>query len=873
MKKYNSSKKRWASTVLMTGIILAGMVPARTVVNAVEREDSTVSTQTANNPKTGFEKITTNASAQKAREASYIVNDKETAKKEDKTVSNVKNEGTSEVKKETTTKNKKAPTSKKETAVPTDIYVGPTTDPSGANWDESTDYAAKSSTEYVSASGKIGMNDPVLYFGNSSGNNRQPFQPNSMTNNTGARTNNWAYTGTTNGTNLNPKKSYGIIIDGAIPADRGYGLVPQAGTDVATIESAVKNGQVTDYKLYKNVEKTGFKATMYDTKYNLSYTFMEIYDTDGGLYSYFSITNNAITSREIGAVEAVDTFVDADTVPIMSLGANAGFKLVGSNHTLKFKLDDPDGNRMGGWTNYTGGNINAKSGVTTNQIYNLSDIGGYFLNGALGTGMEATPANPASDPKGDAGNIGIYDIHNPAVKLSGTVNDTNSGFIIKAKPKMLAPGETLTNGAYLTYGVVQPGAVPVATAALSATNVYDDQTTGLKITGTVKDEDSAKGHIKITYPDKSTSSETDNTYNTMKVNTSVKYSDVLIDPSKLKKDAGVNEFKVAAVDDKKHMQEPPVKLTLNVIKLGATPIKQNIKVGGTVSTDEKDLIKDIQILNTTGHTLKVDKSNVDSSKVGHYTQDMLLTDTVVSPNKVAKIAIPVNVTDGDTLIDDTSAVYAHNFDVKTTDIAGLTDDELKAKILKDSGAKGWMVSTGADSAVSVKSTELKPASGGGTYKATITNAAGKEIPITITVAGNDLKIVSAPDTMSYGASKGVMLPYSSENFNLQRQDNDTAKVSISNTGQQGWELKAKVSKDLTSGANTLTGVLEYIDADGAIKDLDSGGATVGSGRTEKTKDVTWDAKQGIIANLNGANTSLKAGTYAGEITWTLISVP
>ncbi|MCZ2490586.1 hypothetical protein [Dellaglioa carnosa] len=48
---------------------------------------------------------------------------------------------------------------------------------------------------------------------------------------------------------------------------------------------------------------------------------------------------------------------------------------------------------------------------------------------------------------------------------------------------------------------------------------------------------------------------------------------------------------------------------------------------------------------------------------------------------------------------------------------------------------------------------------------------------------------------------------------------------------------------------------------------------VGSGKTAATQDVTWDAKQGIIANLNGNNTSLKAGKYTGEITWTLTDAP
>ena len=126
--------------------------------------------------------------------------------------------------------------------------------------------------------------------------------------------------------------------------------------------------------------------------------------------------------------------------------------------------------------------------------------------------------------------------------------------------------------------------------------------------------------------------------------------------------------------------------------------------------------------------------------------------------------------------------------------------------------------------------------------------------------------------MSYGASTGVMLPYSSEDFNLQRKD--IAKVSISNLGKQGWNLSAKVSEPLRDGTNTLTGVLKYVDTNNVVTDLDNGSVIVGSGKTETTQDVTWDdPKQGIIANLNGSNTSLKVGTYTGEIEWTLTSAP
>ena len=864
MQKNNGSKKRWVSTVLLTGVILAGMMPVGAVVNAVSRDESTVSMQEsgqlANDQKSGFEKITADADAQKAKEDSSAMTDKDATVNEDKNVPVINNENSETKEKTDTVIEKKVTSNKSKSITPTLGYVGPSTNAVNTTWETVPVDPAKIPTTFVSPSGSQSKPDePVLYFGNKV----LSFQPSSFTNNRNyidkgnVNVSSWMFVGKdVNGINLNPRRSYGIIVNGSVPDDRGYFTTNLSRTN--TIESAVKNGKITNYQLYKNTNGTGFKATMYDTDYKLSYTFEEMYDELGGIYSYFSITNNdpvGTPARDIGAVQGVDTFVDNDSVPVINLGKNAGFKMVGDKHVLNYRLNSPVNNaKLGGWTNYS-------AGVASDVMWPGS-VSKYFSGGISGNGMEQYEAGK---------NIGIVDISSPDVPVA---KDADTGFTIKANPKKLAPGETLTNGSYLTYKPVTPSIPPVATVSKPIINAYkDDSSAMIDVTGNVIDEDSTKGHIEITYPDGSTSPATDNKYDTSKINTSISYT-AKIDPSRLT--IGENTIVIAAVDDKDNKQLAPVTMKINLITLGATPITQNIKVGGTVSTVEKDLISDIKILNPTGHTLKIDTSNpsknpVNPSKVGHYVQDMLLTDTVVSPNKVAKIAIPVNVTDNDTATDNTSAVYAHKFETKTTDIAKLSDAELNALIILKSEAKGWILETGANSAVSVRLTTLKATSPAGTYKATIANAAGKEITIDITVTGGDLKITSAPDAMNYGATSGVMLPYSAENFNLQRQDNSKAKVSISNAGQQGWKLAASVSKPLTNGTNTLKGVLKYVDTKNVATDLDSGSVIVGSGVA--TQDVTWDAKQGIIANLNGNNTSLKAGKYTGEITWTLTDAP
>ena len=874
MKGNNSSKKRWATTILMTGIILTGMMPAGSIVKAVSRDDSVISTQEpsqlTNDTKSGFEKITDDADAQKAKEDSSIVTNKETTVTEDKNVPVAKDDTTKTKEDSSTAKVNKVTAVKAKAAVSATGYTEPTTRAINTDWDTGTDYANSSATAYVSPSGEQGRNDePVLYFGNS----KFAFQPSSFTNNNSydsiSNPSSWVYTDNSP-KNPNPIKYYGIIINDAIPADRGYAVGLSSPT-ISTIESAVgrrpsASNKINGYHLYKNKAGTGFKAIMYDTVYKLSYTFEEMYDANGGLYSYFSITNSATSSQSIGAVEGVDTYVDNDAVPVNSLGPGNGFKMVGTAHTLNFSLRDPNTNaKLGGWTNYTAGNVNTST-ANPKKILNVANVAQYFNGGVRGTGMENSTAGT---------NIGIYNIKDPSKTLTGTKSERDSGFVIKTNSNMLAPGETLTNGSYLTYKEVTPSVPPVATVTSPTINAYADQKDVLTIKGKVSDVDSTKGRIKLTYEDGSMSSLSDNKYDTITVGKSIDYT-AAIDVSKLK--VGANKIIVAAVDENDFEQDTPVTVTVNLFKLGATPVMQRIKTGETVSTDESKLITNITIMNSNRHTLIIDSKNpsgkpLNNKVPGFYIQDMTLTDITTLPKEVVNIPVPVNVTDDNTVVVDNSAVYAKSFSTTSDAISVLTNKAaLDAFILKNSEAKGWMLATGANSAVSVKSTTLTATSGGGSYKAVIQNSDGKEITIDITVAGG-LKITAAPDAMNYGATGGVMLPYSSENFNLQRQDNSTAKVSISNTGRQGWNLTAKISKKLTSGSNTLTGVLKYIGTNNVVTDLDSGSVIVGSGKTAETQDVTWDAKQGIIANLNGANTSLKVGTYTGEITWTLEDAP
>ncbi|WP_409022200.1 hypothetical protein ACE83Q_00545 [Dellaglioa sp. P0083] len=832
MREHNSKKKEWISATLMTSAIFAGLFAG----GGSHREPSVFAQTDESSMLSESSDKAASESGKKAISSYFLKTKSITIKKSESKI-------------------KAKPSAKAKLSTRAAGYVGPANDViPQSSWDTTKDYAAESATAFVSQSGRTDRpDDPVMYFGNSI----EPFQPSELTNNNDADSNNlssWSHTYTT-GKNPRPSIIHGLIRDNQMArkyrANESDPVMAFSG-----IEGGIRDKSITDYHLYKNHTNTGFKATMYDTSYKVSYTFESVYSNRGGVYRYFSITNNDSVQHQIGAMEVNDTYVDSDKVRLYSLGPNAGFNMLGTEfggiHSLSLRLNDPVTEaRLGGWTNYT-------AGLQT-RIMDSGNLPYYFTGttGLTGTGKESLAAGK---------DISVVNIKDPGLMPAYS----NNAYAMKANAVALVPGATLVNGSYLTYKQGTPSAAPVATVKTATINGYSDQKS-VVITGSVSDADDTKGNIEIGYPD-GTSEKTP--YDTKQA-----YS-APVDMSRLS--PGKNELLVTAIDPGNNRQEKPVTVTVNVFKLGATAIPQTIAAGDTVKTGETDLINNLTIINqptVNAHTLKIDTTNPSgkpliNTKAGYYIQDMLLTDTVVKPNEIAKVAVPVTVTDSDTAFDKTSALYAKGFDVKQVDIQKLTTTELNTFILKTSEAKSWLVTTGAESKVSVASTTLKPTSIVGSYQAVIKNSNGLTKTINIGVTGG-LKITSAPTATDYGSSSGVMLPYSGENFELQRSDSSTnSSVDISNTGKQAWTLTARLTKPLTNSNNDkLTGIFEYVNSANGVQDIESNSAEVGSGQSEATQEVRWDKDKGIIAQLNGGNTSLKAGAYTGEITWTLEDTP
>ncbi|HIW71611.1 MAG TPA: hypothetical protein H9875_03195 [Candidatus Levilactobacillus faecigallinarum] len=104
------------------------------------------------------------------------------------------------------------------------------------------------------------------------------------------------------------------------------------------------------------------------------------------------------------------------------------------------------------------------------------------------------------------------------------------------------------------------------------------------------------------------------------------------------------------------------------------------------------------------------------------------------------------------------------------------------------------------------------------------------------------------------------------------------QLSIKDTRAVGsqWNLYARISEPFASSGNNLSGSLVYEDTSGNINTIGTGNTLIETHAKTATDgssvDVAgnWNTDRGMLLKLNGNNT---AGTYSGQITWTLQDTP
>ncbi|WP_086314563.1 hypothetical protein A5821_002145 [Enterococcus sp. 7F3_DIV0205] len=290
-------------------------------------------------------------------------------------------------------------------------------------------------------------------------------------------------------------------------------------------------------------------------------------------------------------------------------------------------------------------------------------------------------------------------------------------------------------------------------------------------------------------------------------------------------------------------------LNLNVYNLGGTPIAQIIKKDSAWNKTADSLIKDPVIL--PGHKASfdyVDKTKpVDSSKVGLQFAEIRMTDTN-EPSRTAIIKVPVMVMDG-TIPTTGLMVGANDFSIDKSQLTGLTDEQLKNLILKESNAVGWEVSTGLTEGIdlSVSATTLTNSPDiTKKYTATIKatkDSLVKEAKINITVtAKSNLKIrfvdekgedVASPiDLQKNVASKvdltkeDAVLAAIKEQTDLgylvtERPENETAYpiAEMDQTIYYRFKTESKLTVEFINGKNDVLNSVELTEKIGRKVDL------------------------------------------------------
>lgn len=177
----------------------------------------------------------------------------------------------------------------------------------------------------------------------------------------------------------------------------------------------------------------------------------------------------------------------------------------------------------------------------------------------------------------------------------------------------------------------------------------------------------------------------------------------------------------------------------------------------------------------------------------------------------------------------------------------------------------------------------------GTYSLTIPAAKLNEGKNTLILTASDDADDSAPavtvpivvGTLEFGTVSTdadfttTALTGSSQNI---ATDGDWA-LNVKDTRGTGskWALYARVSSPFVSSGTQLSGNLVYEDASGNEQTIGDSNTLIESHETTSSDSATttdvagsWSSSKGLLMHINGNNT---AGTYSGEITWTLQDAP
>lgn len=529
-----------------------------------------------------------------------------------------------------------------------------------------------------------------------------------------------------NGQAVYPNDINGLI--GSHAADRvmgiGYGILD------AMFES--------QYYLKKGNE---LKQILVDQKNQLIY----VYDIKLSRNLNFSINlsmyNTASTTRNLAMLENVDTNYYNDKVALYALGDNNGFYMKPqAGKQFAIKLKDSSGAYLSDYTMFAAGAYGSWVGNYPDVPMNLSSLN-WFNH--------------------DFSRAGIEQYNYP--KDHVILNYVDSAYQLGAPYRPVATNQALRAG----YEVFAGTELPYMRLSSNPKdwNVYADYNGGDFVTDyTLASIPSIGGFgtLYVTYPNQQEHkipfiADGNKESNGRLTIPRATLPTVLNDESGTIKSYTTGMLGVYESNDKlKSLTSNDYSMAINVYSIGASPIAQTVQRNSAWTKAASALVKDPVIL--PGHTAIYEYvgAQVDTSKLGIQTIQVKMTDKE-EPTQSKIINVPVNVVDG-TAPTTGLSIVADDFSLAKGDLTGLSAEDIKKLILKESKAVGWDNATGLSTGVtvSVKTTDLTTsASPGNQYKATIQAVKGSvtaEKTITITIT-SEFSAKAVPQTVPLGADE------------------------------------------------------------------------------------------------------------------------
>ncbi|MFD2306934.1 hypothetical protein [Enterococcus termitis] len=613
------------------------------------------------------------------------------------------------------------------------------------------------------------------------------------------------------------------------------------------------NSGITRYSYQKDKEMYFFKkdsedsttgelrAVMY-TEDGFDIEFTLVLDKAKGVSSQrWEFINNREEDIDFAVMEYVDTFVDSDSVPIYSLGADKGFYMqVKGKEQFNVILQDNNKNWLTAYTHFIPGMITGStSGGYTSVRY----------NNAFGDDF-ATPGYEGRD----------------WTKNQQMIPGRDSGYQLGTDVKTLKPGESLTTGADYYYGDAKTE--PELDADTPEHVYYDTASTPADIHFDLDDVEGQSDKLYIKYnddePELIDEYQLDENHHTD--------GNIPLDQSRLH--LGDNIVELYA-ENNIGVKSNMVDLDEEVRHLEATPEIAKVKQKEELSLDPFDaIIKEHNTIHDPVLSYGAD-GPVDTSDIGFKWSDVILADSNTPDIDKVEVKVPTNIYGKNTELfeDDLVAIDAIDVELTVAEVNACENEAALLKLIQDKAElKAWKMDDGADPSAAVTSTTTKAEEG--TYKAVIT-ATGKDNAkvnreINVLVEDDEeqeLAIVEVPDTIAFEKTA-----INSSTTYVNKEEN--VDILLNTSLGVDWLLTVNAENFKNSDGEEVENILinKRNGLEEVVSPTNSSIVKEGSAADASSNyEIMMSKDDGLLLKVKPGQ--VKSKNYTSVVTWTLTSDP